>query len=136
MIEGWAVYAERMMTDAGYKNNDPRMKLINMKWYIRAIINAIIDHNIHAGNMTQDEAMALMTKEGFQEEREAAGKWKRANLTSAQLSTYFVGFQEIWDLREAYKKKMGKKYSLKEFNETFLSFGSPPVKYIRELMVK
>jgi uncharacterized protein (DUF885 family) len=136
MVEGWAVYAERFMTDAGFGNSDPRMKLINMKWYIRAVINAILDNKIHAGKMTEKEAMSLMTKEGFQEEREAAGKWKRANLTSAQLSTYFVGFQEIWDLREAYKKKMGDKYSLKDFNETFLSHGSPPVKYIRELMIK
>jgi uncharacterized protein (DUF885 family) len=136
MVEGWAVYAERFMTDEGFRNGDPRMKLICMKWYIRAVINAILDNKIHAGKMTEKEAMALMTKEGFQEEREAAGKWKRANLTSAQLSTYFVGFQEIWDLREAYKKKMGDKYSLKEFNETFLSFGSPPVKYIREMMMK
>ena len=135
MIEGWAVYAERMMTDEGFANNDPRMKLINMKWYIRVVINAIIDHEIHAGTMTEGQAMDLMTKEGFQEEREAAGKWKRANLSSAQLSTYFVGFSEIWDLREAYKKKMGDKYSLKDFNETFLSYGSPPVKYIREMML-
>ncbi len=135
MVEGWAVYAERMMTDAGYMNGDPRMKLINMKWYIRVVINAIIDHRIHAGDMTEQQAMDLMTKEGFQEEREAAGKWRRANLTSAQLSTYFVGFQEIWDLREAYKQKMGDKFSLKEFHEKFLSFGSPSVKYIRELML-
>lgn len=136
MVEGWAVYAERFMTDEGFKNNDPRMKLICMKWYIRAVMNAILDNKIHAGKMTEREAMEFMIKEGFQEEREAAGKWKRANLTSAQLSTYFVGFQEIWDLREAYKKKMGEKYSLREFNETFLSFGSPSVKYIREMMLK
>ncbi|MFI5253597.1 MAG: DUF885 domain-containing protein [Bacteroidota bacterium] len=136
MIEGWAVYAERMMTDEGYNNNDPRMKLINLKWYIRVVINAILDNKIHAGKMTEKEAMNLMMKEGFQEEREAAGKWIRANLTSAQLSTYFVGFQEIWDLRDAYKKKLGDKYSLKEFNEAFLSYGSPPVKYIREMMLR
>lgn len=136
MIEGWAVYAERMVVDAGYMNSDPRMKLICLKWYIRAVLNAIIDQKIHAGDMTEQQMMDLLTKEGFQEEREAAGKWRRANLTSAQLSTYFVGFQEIWDLREAYKMKMGDKYSLKEFNEKFLSYGSPSVKYIREMMLE
>lgn len=136
MIEGWAVYAERMTTDAGYMDNDPRMRLIMLKWYLRAVINAILDQKIHAGTMTERQAMALMMKDGFQEEREAAGKWKRANLTSTQLSTYFVGFQEIWDLREAYRKKMGDKFNLKEFNEMFLSFGSAPVKYIREVMLK
>lgn len=135
MVEGWAVYAERMMIDQGFMNNDPKMKLINLKWYIRAVLNAIIDQKIHAYGMTQQEMMDLLTKEGFQEEREAAGKWRRANLTSAQLSTYFVGFQEIWDLRDAYKKKMGDKYTLKNFHETFLSYGSPSVKYIREMLL-
>lgn len=135
MVEGWAVYAERMMIEQGYMNGDPRMKLINLKWYIRAVLNAVIDQKIHAYGMTEKEMMDLLTKEGFQEEREAAGKWRRANLTSAQLSTYFVGFQEIWDLREAMKKKMGDKFSLKDFHETFLGFGSPSVKYIREMML-
>ncbi len=135
MVEGWAVYAERMMVDEGYMNNDPRMKLINLKWYLRTVLNAIIDQRIHAYGWTEQEVMNLLTKEGFQEEREAAGKWKRANLTSAQLSTYFVGFLEIWDLRDAYREMKGSAYSLKEFNEQFLSYGSPPVKYIREEMI-
>lgn len=136
MVEGWAVYTERMMIEQGYMNNNPKMKLINLKWYIRVVINAILDQSIHAGNMTEQEAMDFMMKEGFQEEREAAGKWRRANLTSAQLSTYFVGFQEIRDLREAYRKKMGDKFSLKQFHETFMSYGSPSVKYIREMMLE
>ena len=135
MVEGWAVYCERMMADEGYMNNDPRMKLIQRKWYIRVVLNAIIDQKIHSYGMKQQEMMDLLTKEGFQEEREAAGKWRRANLTSAQLSTYFVGFQEIWDLREAYRQKMGQGYSLKKFHESFLSHGSPTVKYIRELIL-
>jgi uncharacterized protein (DUF885 family) len=135
MVEGWAVYAERMMVEQGYMNNDPRMKLINLKWYIRTVLNAIIDQQIHAYGMTQTEMMDLLMKEGFQEEREAAGKWRRANLTSAQLSTYFVGYQEIADLREEFKKQQGEKFTVKNFNETFMSFGSPPVKYIREMMI-
>jgi uncharacterized protein (DUF885 family) len=135
MVEGWAVFAERMMVDEGYMNHDPRMKLINLKWYIRSVLNAIIDQRIHAYGMTQQEMMDLLTKEGFQEEREAAGKWRRANLTSAQLSTYFVGYQEIEDLRNAYRQQQGERYTTKAFNETFLSFGSPSVKYIREMML-
>ncbi len=135
MVEGWAVYTERMMVENGYMNNDPRMKLINLKWYIRVVINAIIDHKIHAGTMTEQEAKDLMMKDGFQEEREAAGKWRRANLTAAQLSTYFVGYQEIMDLRKAYQEKMGDQFSLKEFHEKFVSYGSPSVKYIRETML-
>ena len=82
------------MVDAGYLEGDDRMRLINLKWYLRGITNALIDQAIHVDGMTEDEAMRLMIEGGFQEEREAAGKWTRAQLTSAQLSTYFVGTLE------------------------------------------
>lgn len=136
MVEGWAVYAERLLIENGLLNNDPKMKLIHLKWYIRVVINAILDHKIHAGNMTQEEAMDLMMREGFQEKAEAEGKWKRACLTSAQLSSYFTGFQEIMSLREEYMKKKGEKFNIKEFNENLLSHGSPPVKYLREILLE
>ncbi|CUT08466.1 Uncharacterized conserved protein, DUF885 familyt [Candidatus Kryptonium thompsonii] len=136
MVEGWAVYAERLMIENGILNNDPKMKLIHLKWYIRVIINAILDHKIHAGNMTQEEALSLMMKEGFQERAEAEGKWRRACLTSAQLSSYFTGFQEIMALRDEYMKLKGDKFNIKEFNENLLSHGSPPVKYLREILLQ
>jgi hypothetical protein len=135
MVEGWAVYAERFMTDSGWDNNDPRMKMIQLKWYLRAVMNTILDQKIHSYGMTEQDAMEMMTREGFQEQSEAAGKWRRACLSSAQLSTYFAGFQEIWDLRKDWEKKKGKDFKLKEFNEKFLSYGSPSVKYIREMML-
>lgn len=136
MVEGWAVYAERLLIENGILNDDPKMKLIHFKWYLRVIINAIIDHKIHAGNMTQDEALDLMIREGFQERAEAEGKWRRACLTSAQLSSYFTGFQEIMSLRDEYKRKKGEKFNIKEFNESLLSHGSPPVKYLREILLE
>lgn len=136
MVEGWAVYAERLMIENGILNNDPKMRLIHLKWYLRVIINAILDHKIHAGSMTQEEALSLMMKEGFQERAEAEGKWRRACLTSAQLSSYFTGFQEIMALRDEYMKLKGDKFNIKEFNENLLSHGSPPVKYLREILLQ
>ncbi|MEN3038431.1 MAG: DUF885 domain-containing protein [Candidatus Kryptonium sp.] len=135
MVEGWAVYAERLMIENGILNNDPKMKLIHLKWYLRVIINSILDHKIHAGNMTQEEALDLMMREGFQERAEAEGKWRRACLTSAQLSSYFTGFQEIMALRDEYMKLKGEAFKIKEFNESLLSHGSPPVKYLREILL-
>ena len=84
--------------------------------------------------MTEKEAMDLMMKEAFQQEGEAVAKWKRARLTSAQLSTYFVGATEHLDLREAAKKKLSGSFDLKKYNDQVISYGSPPVKYVRELM--
>ena len=134
-VEGWAVYSERVMVDAGYLDGDDRMRLINLKWYLRGITNAMIDQAIHVDGMTEDEAMRLMIEGGFQEEREAAGKWTRAQLTSAQLSTYFVGTQEHWDLRRQVEAAWGDDFTLKTYHDKALSFGSPPVQYVKALML-
>ena len=133
-IEGWAVYAERVMREQGFRGDDPLMKLVQLKWYLRAVTNAIMDSAIHVDGMTRDEAMKLMTQTGFQEEREAAGKWVRAQLSSAQLSTYFVGYQEHADMRAAAERRLGERFDLKRYHDEVLSYGSPPVRFVRELM--
>jgi uncharacterized protein (DUF885 family) len=131
-IEGWAVYCEQMMAEQGY--GGPEVKMQQLKMRLRVICNAIIDQGIHAKNMSEQEAMTLMMKEGFQQEGEAVAKWKRARLSSAQLSTYFVGVTEHLDLRERAKARDGSSFNLKKYNDTVISYGSPPVKYVRELM--
>jgi uncharacterized protein (DUF885 family) len=131
-IEGWAVYTEQLMAEQGY--GGPEVKMQQLKMRLRAIANAILDQSIHAGNMNEKEAMDLMMKQTFQQEGEAVAKWKRARLTSAQLSTYFVGATEHLDLRAAEEKKLGRDFDLKKYNDEVISYGSPPVKYVRELM--
>ena len=134
-VEGWGVYAERVMVEEGYLDYDPLMALINLKWYLRSVTNAIMDQAIHVDGMSRDAAMKLMIEGGFQEEREAAGKWVRAQLTSTQLSTYFVGFQEHMDLRETVREAWGDEFTLRRYHDQALSYGSPPVKYVRALML-
>jgi uncharacterized protein (DUF885 family) len=131
-IEGWAVYAEQFMAEAGY--GGPEVKMQQLKMRLRVICNAIIDQSIHAANMSEQEALDVMMKEGFQQEGEAVAKWKRARLSSTQLSTYFVGVTEHLALREQAKARDGAKFDLKKYNDTVISFGSPPVKYVREMM--
>ena len=97
--------------------------------------NAIIDQAIHTENMSRDEAMRFMIEETFQEEREAAGKWVRAQLTSAQLATYFVGYLEHVDLRRETQAAWGDDFQLKKYHDQVLSFGSPPVAFVRALLL-
>jgi uncharacterized protein (DUF885 family) len=134
-VEGWAVYAERVMIEEGYLEQDPLMRLINRKWYLRAITNAIIDSALHVDGMTQNEAMKLMREGGLQEEREAAGKWVRAQLSSAQLSTYFVGYQEHRTLRADVEKAWAGDFTLRRYHDQVLSYGSPPTRFVRALML-
>ena len=134
MVEGWAVYGEEMMLDAGY-DSSPEFKLMWYKWHLRSVCNSILDFDVHANNMEKDPAIKFLTHEAFQQKAEAEGKWKRVSVTSVQLDSYFDGYKEIMDLRDAYKTKMGDKYKLKEFNETFLSYGNAPVKLIKNAML-
>ena len=113
--EGWAVYTEKMMADAGYLDNDPLFRLVQMKFYLRTIANAILDQGVQVDGWTREQAMDLMVRQTFQQEREAAGKWTRAQLTSAQLPTYFVGVQEHFDMRKAAEAKLGAQFNLKAY---------------------
>jgi hypothetical protein len=127
-VEGWAVYAEQMMVGHGFGGLPIRLQQLKMQ--LRMIINAIIDQAIHADGMTEAEAMDLMTRRGFQEEGEAAGKWRRAQLTSAQLSTYFVGYTEVAAI--AALRPAGT--SEKAWHDEMLAHGSPPPRHLRALL--
>lgn len=134
MIEGWAVYGEKMMLEAGYGGGEPELALIWMKWNLRSVCNTILDYEIHAGEMDEKQLMTLLVDEAFQSQTEAMGKWRRARLTSVQLTSYYNGYAEILALREEQKARLGKDFALKAFHNRFLSYGSVPVKEIAALM--
>jgi uncharacterized protein (DUF885 family) len=158
-IEGWAVYVTQVMMDLGFKADDPALMLIHWKFYLRAVTNAMIDIGIHAGSMTEQEAMDLMVKGGFQEESEARKKWDRARLTSTQLSTYFVGSMEMWNLERERRIRAAVAsgdprgaaavpvprvvggfgetpgFSYKEHLESVIAHGSPPIPLIRRILL-
>ena len=133
--EGWAVYTERIMAEQHYPGEgDPRaVRMQQLKMQLRTIINAILDARIHGHGMTEAEAMALMTGRGYQEEGEAAGKWRRAQLTSAQLSTYYVGYCEISDLAGDLRAA-DPGLTDRQVHDQMLAHGSPPVRLLRTLI--
>ena len=134
-VEGWALYSTTMMSELGFRNGDPRFQLQLKKFHLRAPINAILDSGFHRENMSEYEAVRLITEDGFQEPSEALARWNRACLMPVYLSTYFVGCQEIMMLRKEAEERSGTDFSLKEFHEKLLSRGSIPVKYARESML-
>ncbi|MDP9240860.1 MAG: DUF885 domain-containing protein [Actinomycetota bacterium] len=127
-IEGWAVYTEQLMAELEFGGLPVRIQ--RLKTALRMIINAIIDQGVHCDGMTEDEAMALMTGRGFQEEGEAAGKWRRAQLTSTQLSTYYVGYTEVSRIGRARPAGI----SPREWHDAMLSHGSPAPRHLRRLL--
>lgn len=134
MIEGWAVYAERMMLEAGWGEQAPEMWLMYGKWNLRVVTNAILDYEVHVQGLTEAKALDLLRREAFQEETEAVNKWRRVRLSQVQLTSYFTGYAEIYDFREQQKQRLGADFDLKTFHNRFLSFGNAPVPAIVELM--
>ena len=134
MIEGWAVYGERMMLESGYGDNTPEMWLMYSKWNLRVVSNTILDYSVHVLGMTEAQAMDLLVRQAFQTRSQATEKWHRAKVSSVQLTSYFSGYSEIMELREERKQALGPRFVLKDFHEQFLSYGSAPVKVIKELM--
>lgn len=132
--EGWAVYTERMMLDQGFGGGDAKLRLQQMKFYLRAVLNAILDHKMHCDAMTEAQAMELLVGRGFQTEGEALGKVIRAKLSSCQLSTYFVGRTAFARLRRDIQRERGDAFHLGRFHEATLSHGTLPVKYLPELV--
>ena len=136
MIEGWAVYAERMMLEEGYGNFEPEMWLMYYKWNLRVICNTILDYSIQVNGMGEEQVIDLLENEAFQQRAEAEGKWRRATLSQVQLTSYYAGYREIYDFREQLKANQGDDFDLKQFHEQFLSYGSAPVKFIKQLMLE
>jgi len=136
MVEGWAVYGERMMLESGYGDNAPEMWLMYSKWNLRSVTNTILDYSVHVLGMTEEQAMDLLERQAFQTHSEAVEKWHRVQVSSVQLTSYFSGYSEIMELREQRKQALGDKFKLKDFHEQFLSYGSAPVRVIRELMTQ
>jgi uncharacterized protein (DUF885 family) len=155
--EGWAVYVTQVMMDAGYGEQEPALMLTHWKFYLRAVINSIIDVAIHTAGMSEDEALRLMVEGGFQEEHEARAKWLRARLTSTQLSTYYVGSIELWDLEVLARQRAALAvgasaeavpaqtvvgglgatpgFDHRAYLEAVVSHGTPPVKWLRRILL-
>ncbi len=131
--EGWAVYTEQMMLDQGYGQTDPALRMNQLKFYLRAVANAILDHNMHCTQMTDDEALSFLVNEAFQSDGEARLKIVRAKQTSCQLSTYFVGRMAFYRLRQTIQREQGKEFDLGRYHEAVLANGTLPVKYLPEL---
>ena len=134
-VEGWAVYAEQVMASHGYpgEGNPGAIRMQQLKMQLRMIINALLDARVHCDGMTESDAMRLMTGRGHQEEGEAAGKWRRALLTSAQLSTYYVGFTEVSDLvADLRTARPGQPE--RQLHDMVLAHGSPAVRHLRTLL--
>jgi len=133
-IEGWAVHMEQVMLDEGYALDDAPLRLLQLKWYLRAVANAILDQGMHCDNWTDEKALRFLVDEAYQSEGEAIGKITRSKQSSCQLSTYFVGRTAMHDVRLETQDRLGKRFNLKAYHHAVLGVGSVPVRHLGTLM--
>jgi uncharacterized protein (DUF885 family) len=135
-VEGWAVYAQQLLSDEGYLNNSAALRLTFLKQMLRVITNAIMDVRIQTMGMTEQEAMDLMIQQGYQEKEEATAKWQRAQLSSSQLPMYFVGWRGWLQVRDEYKKRKADAFRLSEFHDAALQESAVPLPVLSQLLSK
>jgi uncharacterized protein (DUF885 family) len=133
-VEGWAVYTEQTLLDQGYGAGDLPLRLTQLKFYLRAVANAILDHRMHCAGMSDDEALRVLVDGSYQSEGEAQLKVIRAKQSSTQLSTYFVGRMAHQRLRREMQRLLGDRFDLARYHEAVLAEGAVPVKYLPELV--
>lgn len=133
-IEGWAVYAQQLMSDEGFMNNSVELRLTLLKQLLRSIANAILDIRLQTMGMTDQQALDLMINDTFQEKEEATAKLQRAQLSSCQLPTYFIGWRGWLDVREQYKKRKGSAFNLTEFHDKALKESAVPLPLLGGLL--
>jgi uncharacterized protein (DUF885 family) len=133
-VEGWAVYAQQLLTDAGYMNNDPGLRLALLKWQLRALANTIIDIRLQTMGMSDQQALDLMINQTYQEREEAVEKLQRAQLSSCQLAMYYAGGKGWIAARERYRQRHAADFSLKDFHERALGVGAVPLPTLDRLL--
>ena len=133
-VEGWAVYVQHVMTDEGYLNNDPNLRLALLKWDLRMIGNTILDVRLQTMGMTEPQALDFMINQTYQEREEAVAKWQRAQLSSCQLDMYYAGYKGWEEVRAHYQQRHPQDFSLKSFHERALGEGAVPLSTLDQLL--
>jgi uncharacterized protein (DUF885 family) len=133
-VEGWAVYTQQLMAEQGYLSDTPGYRLTLAKQMARVLANTILDVRLQTMDMSDRQALDLMTKGAYQETEEATAKLQRAKLSSCQLPTYYAGYKGWLGVREHFKNTHGDAATLKQFHEAALREGAVPLPVLDELL--
>ena len=134
LIKGWPIFIDELLVKSGYGNYDLRRRLNELKFRLKIVMDFVLDLNIHQGSMTKEDAMAYMTRQGFQSEIEAENNWNRISMNPLELAYAYVGFQEMLDMEKAYRKKVGNSFTYRDFLNKLLSYGTLPIRHLKKKM--
>jgi uncharacterized protein (DUF885 family) len=146
-IEGWAHYCEKMMVDDGFgspSNSSPseddvkraaKYRMAQADEALLRLCRLCVSIKVHTQNMSIDEATKFFQDDCYYEQKPARQEAMRATFDPGYLN-YALGKLQILKLRDDYKAQQGNDFSLLKFHNEMLSHGMPPIRLLREIMLK
>jgi len=132
--DGWAHYSEQMILDEGYGNGDPKLRLAQLSDALTRICRLISGIKLHTKQWTLADAQRCFEKDAYVAAPAAKREAERGTYDPTY-GGYFLGKRGILKLRADYQKRMGPKFSLREFHERFMTNGIAPIWAQRQLLL-
>ncbi len=129
-IEGWALYCEEMMREAGFYAL-PEERLFQKVALLWRACRIVLDVGLHTRGMGFDEAVELLVERVGFDRSHAESEVRRYCAEPTYQLCYAVGLRELMALRDAYREARGPDYSLRRFHDEVLEYGGLPVSLIR-----
>jgi len=133
-VEGWAHYCEHMMVEAGFGREDPGVKLGQLAEALVRLVRFIVGIRLHAEDMSVEQGVRLFREDAYMEEASARREAERGAFDPTYM-VYSAGKLMLLKLRQDYKAKVGKAFSLRSFHDTLLGNGTAPFWLHRQLML-
>ena len=146
-IEGWAHYCEKMMVDEGYGSptaatpseedvkRAAKYRMAQADEALLRLCRLCVSIKMHTQKMSLDEATKFFQENCYYEEKPARQEAMRGTFDPGYLN-YTLGKLQILKLRDDYKAQQGDEFSLQKFHNELLNHGMPPIRLLREIMLK
>lgn len=132
-VEGWGTFCERLLLDEGW--GGPLERLAHLKKQLENIARTVVDIRVHTRGMTREEVLRYVKVEALQDDRFASNMWARSIRSAPQLTTYYLGFHQVWSLYEDVKAARGEEFELRDFMDGMMEMGPVAVRHYRERML-
>ena len=131
-VEGWALYAEKLMAESGVYDNDPYGHLGYLQYAARRAARLVIDTGIHSKGWDFEKAYTFMVENTGMSERDSQYEAARMAVMPGQAVSYYIGYKKILELREKANVALGEKLDLREFHDAILRTGPAPLSVLEQ----
>jgi uncharacterized protein (DUF885 family) len=126
-VEGWALYAEQLVEELGYYDNDPFGRLGYLQAQRFRAARLVVDTGLHAKHWSREQAIQSLIDQTGRAAGAAQSEIDRYTSTPGQACGYKVGHTEILRLREHARTELGSRFDLRDFNDTIVQTGGIPL---------